>query len=100
MRTLKDQLNPLTKKPKTPPRPQVSPEAQLEAINKILGKKQEIPHYIFNFGKYSGDSLEDVAHKDISYLQWILSEDWIEDRPRLKNAIEVTLKHLGKPVLQ
>jgi len=96
MRDFKSQLNEYQHSGK----PSKTTAEQLSAIANILGKKPDLPDFIFMFGKYKGESMADISAKDPNYLRWLLSEDWVEEKPRLKQALEATLKFLGDKVLQ
>lgn len=52
----------------------VSIEDQIKAIGRIMGKP-EVPHYLFNFGKYSGKTFDYVLKNDINYLIWLYNND-------------------------
>ncbi|KKP64455.1 MAG: Exonuclease RNase T and DNA polymerase III [Candidatus Moranbacteria bacterium GW2011_GWF2_34_56] len=49
-----------------------TPEAAIGEMIKI--SKEPILLRKFNFGKYNGEWVEDVAKKDANYLRWLLSE--------------------------
>lgn len=49
-----------------------TPEAAIEEMIKI--SREPILLRKFNFGKYNGEWVEDVAKKDANYLRWLLSE--------------------------
>jgi DNA polymerase-3 subunit epsilon len=34
---------------------------------------------VFNFGKHAGSTLENVADTDRSYLEWMLTQDFLDD---------------------
>lgn len=52
-------------------------EEQKAAIAKIMGGgdntpgKMKVPHYVFPFGKYKGETLESVFYKDRNYIAWM-----------------------------
>lgn len=48
---------------------------QLEAIKKIMGKKDKTPFYRFTFGKYKGKTLDWVVASDYKYLIWLYNND-------------------------
>jgi hypothetical protein len=37
----------------------------------------------FNFGKYRGRPLDEVAQRDPSYLEWMLAQDFFDDAKAL-----------------
>ena len=43
---------------------------------------------VFNFGKYSGQAVEDVFAKDTGYLKWILSKDFSTEVKALVKVID------------
>lgn len=34
--------------------------------------------YVFDFSKYKGENIFNVAKKDTSFLYWLLSRDWVK----------------------
>jgi uncharacterized protein (DUF3820 family) len=55
-----------------------------------------LPHTVptLYFGKYKGKSISEIAQKDPSYLEWLLSKG--VKSARLKSAIEETLCKISK----
>ena len=65
-------------------------EETKHSILKYLEKNPYKPR--FNFGKYKGKKMEEVARTDTEYLFWLLSKDDLT--PKLKVDIHETLKNL------
>ncbi len=42
-------------------------------------KSTEIKTVLFSFGKYRGESIEQVWKKDKQYIEWLSNQDWILD---------------------
>ena len=40
---------------------------------------------ILPFGKYKGEHCSEVP---VDYLDWLIGQDWMEEKPALKTAIE------------
>lgn len=53
----------------------IQAEAQLEAIARIMGKKDQYPKYVydyrFKFGKLKGKTADYAIEKEPKYLQWL-----------------------------
>jgi uncharacterized protein (DUF3820 family) len=60
----------------------------------------------FIFGKYRGDSYEEVAAKDGRYLLWLRNQEWIspETKDRIENVLDQIVlsfgRHSGKTLLE
>tara|TARA_R110000824_G_scaffold128063_1_gene288795 strand:+ start:42 stop:302 length:261 start_codon:yes stop_codon:yes gene_type:complete len=59
---------------------------QCSKCGKFLGYKQKpvLDDYIFYFGKYKGNRLDEVPE---SYLKWLLEQNWVKQN--LKEAITI-----------
>ncbi|WP_282161070.1 hypothetical protein [Ulvibacterium marinum] len=42
-------------------------------------KTTKIDTVLFSFGKYRGESIEEVWKKDKQYIEWLSNQDWILD---------------------
>jgi DNA polymerase III epsilon subunit-like protein len=75
-------------------------EGEEELQNQIIEKMIEISSKpslmnIFNFGKYNGKTVEEVANTDKGYLEWMLAQK--EQNPENEEDWIYTLRHyLGK----
>lgn len=47
---------------------------------------------ILPFGKHKGEYASDVP---VSYLDWLIGQDWMDEKPELKESIEEHLR--GRP---
>jgi len=50
-------------------------EEQLKKIQGILGDKNQVPFFVFNFGKFKGMTLEFVYKNHPDYLKWLYHSD-------------------------
>jgi len=49
----------------------VSIDEQLKKIAKIVNHSDDVPHYVFRFGKYKTETLAYVFKRDPKYLEWL-----------------------------
>lgn len=51
---------------------------QIKALeDELINIKQEVANYKIPFGKYKGQTLAQIAHKDLRYYQWLKSKNVI-----------------------
>jgi len=65
---------------------ELNKEDQIKKIQEIMGTPEEVPFYRFNFGKYKGDTLEEVYKSNKQYLVWLYNN--VDDlSPKLEKFI-------------
>jgi hypothetical protein len=83
--------NPIPQKTKTK-----SPtiKTQIDRIQKVLSRADDLKFQDlrFNFGKHKGQLLSWVLENDESYLDWLLSEEFIYDKPIWSKNIKLAIQ--------
>lgn len=66
-------------------------QPRLEPLKRLLGRGgEQVPKPVvvvlepekFEFGKYKGQYVQDVAREDAPYLDWLLQQNWLKKELR------------------
>ena len=62
-------------------------QSLIQEFGQLEFKKRKANSDTLNFGKYRGRKVKDVSMFDKPYLQWLVKQKWLDEKPMVKTEI-------------